>query len=79
MVAAISYIIPYYIIYHIRMCSFLLPRETKKVNMHEAHIEGAEVNSWAKQGEECVKEYKIGGTCSKSVGDKPIQNGILEM
>ena len=47
--------------------------------MHEAHIEGAEVNSWAKQGEECVKEYKIGGTCSKSVGDKPIQNGILEM
>jgi hypothetical protein len=27
-----------------------------------------------------MKEYKIGGTCSKNAGDeKPIQNSILEM
>ena len=62
------------------MFSLLLPHETKKVKMHEAHIEGAELNSWAKQGEECMKEYKIVGTCSKNAEDeKPIQIGILEM
>jgi len=62
------------------MFSFLLPREAKAVQMHEAHTEGARVNSWAKQGVECMKEHKMGGTCSKNAGDeKPIQNGILEM
>ena len=32
-------------------------------------VRGAEVNSWAKQGVECVREYKIGGACSKNAGD----------
>jgi hypothetical protein len=67
------------------MFSFLLPHDTKELKMHETHIEcfrnrGAGVNSWAKQGVECMQEYKIGGTCSKNARDeKPIQNGILEM
>jgi hypothetical protein len=67
--------------------SFLFPHETKVVKMQAAHIEcfdnrapGAGVNSWAKQGVECMREYKIGGTCNKNAGDeKPIQNCILEM
>jgi hypothetical protein len=50
------------------------------LSVFENRVPGAGVNSWAKQGVECMRECKIGGTCSKNTGDeKPIQNGILEM